>query len=61
MKCPSCGYEDSKVIDTRPVEENNSIKRENPTRIMGFSPKMLMETRNANVTIHRNLSVDVNF
>ncbi len=27
MKCPSCGYEDSKVIDTRPVEENNSIKR----------------------------------
>ncbi len=27
MKCPSCGYEDSKVIDSRPVEENNSIKR----------------------------------
>ena len=27
MKCPSCGFEDSKVIDSRPVEENNSIKR----------------------------------
>ena len=27
MKCPTCGYEDSKVIDSRPVEENNSIKR----------------------------------
>ena len=27
MKCPSCGYEKSKVIDSRPVEENNSIRR----------------------------------
>ena len=27
MKCPACGYEDSKVVDSRPVEENNSIKR----------------------------------
>ena len=27
MKCPSCGYYDSKVIDSRPVEENNSIRR----------------------------------
>ncbi len=27
MKCPSCGYFDSKVIDSRPVEENNSIRR----------------------------------
>lgn len=27
MKCPSCGYNDSKVIDSRPVEENNSIRR----------------------------------
>ena len=27
MKCPVCGYEDSKVIDSRPIEENNSIKR----------------------------------
>ncbi len=27
MKCPSCGYDDSKVIDSRPVEENNSIRR----------------------------------
>ena len=27
MKCPNCGYEDSKVVDSRPVEENNSIRR----------------------------------
>lgn len=27
MKCPSCGSPDSKVIDSRPVEENNSIRR----------------------------------
>lgn len=27
MKCPSCGSHDSKVIDSRPVEENNSIRR----------------------------------
>ena len=27
MKCPNCGYTDSKVIDSRPVEEGNSIRR----------------------------------
>ena len=27
MKCPSCGFFDSKVIDSRPVEEGNSIRR----------------------------------
>ena len=27
MKCPFCGNPDSKVIDSRPVEEGNSIKR----------------------------------
>lgn len=27
MKCPACGYADSKVIDSRPVEEGNSIRR----------------------------------
>lgn len=27
MKCPSCGSEDIKVVDSRPVEENNSIRR----------------------------------
>lgn len=27
MKCPSCGFLDSKVLDSRPVEENNSIRR----------------------------------
>jgi transcriptional repressor NrdR len=27
MKCPSCGSEDIKVVDSRPVDENNSIRR----------------------------------
>ena len=27
MKCPFCSYEEQKVIDSRPVEENNSIRR----------------------------------
>lgn len=27
MKCPSCGYPESKVIDSRPVSESSSIRR----------------------------------
>ena len=27
MKCPVCGYHESKVIDSRPAEENSSIRR----------------------------------
>ncbi len=27
MKCPACGYIDSKVIDSRPVSDGNSIRR----------------------------------
>lgn len=27
MKCPYCGKDDTRVIDSRPSEENNSIKR----------------------------------
>ncbi len=27
MRCPNCGFPDSKVIDSRPVEEGNSIRR----------------------------------
>jgi transcriptional repressor NrdR len=27
MKCPNCGFPDSKVIDSRPVEEGISIRR----------------------------------
>ena len=27
MRCPACGYHDSKVIDSRPVTEGNSIRR----------------------------------
>ena len=27
MKCPFCGYAESKVIDSRPAEENDSIRR----------------------------------
>ena len=27
MKCPYCGFEDSKVIDSRPINEGTSIRR----------------------------------
>ena len=27
MKCPVCGFPDSKVVDSRPIEEGNSIRR----------------------------------
>ena len=27
MKCPFCGYIDSKVIDSRPAEEGSTIRR----------------------------------
>lgn len=27
MKCPVCGHENTRVIDSRPAEENNSIRR----------------------------------
>ncbi len=27
MKCPFCGYEESKVIDSRPTDEGKSIRR----------------------------------
>lgn len=27
MKCPACGFVESKVIDSRPIEDGNSIRR----------------------------------
>ena len=27
MKCPFCGHDDTRVIDSRPTEDNNSIRR----------------------------------
>ncbi|MBE5855247.1 MAG: transcriptional repressor NrdR [Lachnospiraceae bacterium] len=27
MKCPFCGHDDTRVIDSRPAEDNNSIRR----------------------------------
>ena len=27
MKCPFCGKENTKVIDSRPAEDNSSIRR----------------------------------
>ena len=27
MKCPYCGHVDSKVVDSRPADENDSIRR----------------------------------
>ena len=27
MKCPACNHQDSRVLDSRPVEDGSSIKR----------------------------------
>ncbi|MEZ3462823.1 MAG: transcriptional regulator NrdR, partial [Lachnospiraceae bacterium] len=27
MKCPFCNYENTRVIDSRPAEDNSSIRR----------------------------------
>ncbi len=27
MKCPFCGYDNTRVVDSRPVDENSSIRR----------------------------------
>ena len=27
MRCPYCGYKESKVVDSRPAEEGSSIRR----------------------------------
>ncbi len=35
MKCPVCGAPDSRVLDSRPVEENNSIRRRRECTVCG--------------------------
>ena len=36
MQCPSCGHEESKVIDSRPHDDNTSIKRRRECLECGF-------------------------
>lgn len=35
MKCPFCGEENTKVIDSRPAEDNNSIRRRRQCEVCG--------------------------
>ena len=35
MKCPYCAHEDTKVIDSRPISENTSIRRRRECPICG--------------------------
>lgn len=35
MKCPYCGHPDTKVIDSRPAEEGNSIRRRRSCDVCG--------------------------
>ncbi len=46
MKCPVCGFSDSKVIDSRPIEEGNSIRRrrECPACQKRFTTFEILET-----------------
>lgn len=36
MRCPKCGCEDSKVVDSRPAENNDSIRRRRECEQCGF-------------------------
>ncbi len=46
MKCPSCNHSDLKVIDSRPTEEGNSIRRRRECRSCGkrFTTFEIIET-----------------
>ncbi len=46
MKCPSCGAQDSRVLDSRPVEEGKSIKRRRECPVCGrrFTTYEIIET-----------------
>ena len=46
MKCPACGFADTKVIDSRPIEEGNSIRRrrECPSCQKRFTTFEIIET-----------------
>ena len=35
MKCPYCGHPDTRVIDSRPAEDNNAIEEEDPAMNAG--------------------------
>ena len=36
MRCPKCGCEESKVVDSRPAESNDSIRRRRECILCGF-------------------------
>lgn len=36
MRCPKCGYEESKVVDSRPSESNDAIRRRRECTSCGF-------------------------
>jgi len=46
MKCPICGYADSKVIDSRPIDDGSSIRRrrECPSCQKRFTTFEIIET-----------------
>lgn len=44
MKCPECGYEDSKVIDSRPAEKNIRRRRECLSCKCRFTTYEMVET-----------------
>ncbi len=35
MKCPFCGHDNTRVIDSRPAEDNNSIRRRRVCDVCG--------------------------
>ena len=55
MKCPYCGYSESKVIDSRPADANSSIRRRRECLSSGKRPVPLAELEKIAEEIEQDL------
>ena len=55
MKCPYCGYKESKVIDSRPAEEGSSIRRRRECLSCEKRPVSFDELERISEEIEQNL------
>ena len=55
MKCPFCNAEDTRVIDSRPADENTAIRRRRQCEICGkrFTPFMVVKKDQSRVPYDR--------
>ena len=55
MKCPYCGYKESKVVDSRPAEEGSSIRRRRECLSCEKRPVSFDELERISEEIEQNL------